>query len=267
MKIKEFQLFYMRDTPFERLGLEIPSIELELNGIYGALGSTGSGKSTFCKLLAGLAEGSKEALCTPWDYEDHPLEVGYVFQQPEHQIFEETVREELSFALRNFGVEHGSWSERIDEAMGLVGLPLDFLTRDPLSLSGGERRRVAMASILAYRPRLLILDEPMAGIDGIGKNHITETILSVAAQGTTIIWVSHDLNDLLRYAARSLYFKSGRLEEFGATFEVLNSSKLEKSLLFDLMKYLTEHEGWKDPIPSPKNLKMIEEFYQDSAGF
>lgn len=257
LKIRDFKLSYMKGTPFESLGVQVPEMELELSGIYGVLGSTGSGKSTFCKLLAGLAEGSSDVLVTPWKWNEHRQQCGFVFQQPEHQVFEETVEDELTFALRNFGFEEYLWSERVAEAMGLVGLPLSFLKRDPQTLSGGEKRRVALASILAYQPRLLILDEPMAGIDGMGKKRLLETILTVARNGVTIFWVSHDLNDLLRYADRCLYFESGTLKEFGDTHRVLFNSQMQDSYLLKLMRHLVENENWTDPVPSEFNLESI----------
>ncbi|MBT3785802.1 ATP-binding cassette domain-containing protein [bacterium] len=261
LKFQSFQHHYMQGTPFESLGLEIPAMELELRGIYGIFGSTGSGKSTFCKLVAGLLDGGDKVVEAPWPTKQIPFHVGYVFQQPEHQVFEETVRAELCFALRNFKVDEGEWEIRCRESLDLVGLPETLLQRDPLQLSGGEKRRVAIASILAYRPKLLILDEPLAGVDGPGKRRIIDTILAVERSGATIFWVSHDLNDLLRHAKRSLYFKEGRLESLGNTFEVIKNCGLEKSILIQFMEQLCEVKNWENPVPDPGNLKRIQETF------
>jgi energy-coupling factor transport system ATP-binding protein len=131
------------------------------------------------------------------------------------------VREELEFALKNFDYPVNNWDHLCEQALLRCGLDSAYLDKNPMILSGGEKRRVAIASILVYEPQLLILDEPTAGVDGAGRQTLIQTITDYARNGRTVIWVSHELDDILLYTEKCLFFDEGRLAAFGPTYDVL----------------------------------------------
>jgi energy-coupling factor transport system ATP-binding protein len=238
LRFQSVEIIYMENTPFERPGLILDPIGLDCPAIYGIAGATGSGKSTFCKLLVGLLPGVSGHI----DYPDENLgvhrQVGYVSQQPEHQIFASTVEEELCFALKNFEIPEQSWAERMQDALQRVGLDEQILGKDPWRLSGGEKRRVAIASILVFDPPILVLDEPTAGVDAQGRKILISTIQDCRKRGITVFWVTHDLRDILRYCEFCLYFKDSKIQDFGTPFDVLSKSDLERPPLLRIL-----HEG------------------------
>lgn len=235
--------FYMKGTPFERHALHLDDFELPIGGIYGVVGETGSGKSTFCRLLAGLLPGCEHLCQLP--FSGGRENVGYVFQQPEHQLFENTVREELEFSLKNFDYPRNKWGNLCEQALLMCGLESAYLDKNPMILSGGEKRRVAIASILVYEPRLLILDEPTAGVDGAGRQILIKTIINYARNGGTVVWVSHELDDILLYTENCLFFEHGRLAAFGTVYEVLRD---HGSIKTDILRYVEESGCGKHKI-------------------
>ncbi|MCJ8347016.1 energy-coupling factor ABC transporter ATP-binding protein [bacterium] len=235
---KNIEYTYFPNTPFEKKALSVDQLSLDLSQYYGIVGSTGSGKSTFLKILTHLIAPSKGQL----DIDPKPNNLrkffGFVFQQPEHQLFCETVQEELEFSLGNFEVDPALWSVRILDALSLVGLDSSFVSKDPLLLSGGQKRRVAIASILAYQPEVLVLDEPTAGVDGRSKQILLKAFQDYHAQGHSIFLVSHDLKLINNECSKVLSFCDGHLVDFGETFEVLSSLKGEMNPGLSLLKKL-----------------------------
>lgn len=192
------------------------------------VGHTGSGKSTLVQHLNGLLFATAGRVLV----DDLPIEersrelrevrkrVGLVFQYPEQQLFAESVREEVAFAPRNWGVAEEDLGERIDWALECVGLPADILDANPLELSGGQKRRVAIASVLAAQPRYVILDEPTAGLDARGSRDLFKTLRDLQSRGIATVHVTHDLELALSTSAKILVLDEGKSVVWGTPWEV-----------------------------------------------
>jgi energy-coupling factor transport system ATP-binding protein len=212
---------YDLHTTFEKMALQLSDFEMELPGITGIVGPTGSGKTTFCKLLAGIYEPQFGGL----SIEPEGSVISYVFQQPEHQIFEETVEAELQFAMKNFGVPMDDWDQRIFCALRDVNLEKIPLDTYPGELSGGMKRRLAIASLLVLRPNLLILDEPLAGVDPQSAQVLVHSFQRlVSKEGMCILWVCHEIKDMLLYMDKLLCFRDGEVVAQGSPYDVLPHS-------------------------------------------
>ena len=202
IRLSDVSYTYAKGTPFEKTALF--NVELEIgNGEFIAIvGSTGSGKSTLIQVMAGLL--TVEGVTSDG-------RIGLVFQRPEDQLFEETVEAELAFAPKNFGCKPEEIARRVTDAMRQVGLPDQYRLVSPLKLSGGERRRVAIASILSMQPSTLILDEPTAGLDARSKAQQLDEIKRLNDGGTTILMVTHDMDAAARLAQRIIVMSDGRV--------------------------------------------------------
>lgn len=255
IQLPAMDYFYMAGTPFESHALSISALDMPLLEIYGVVGETGSGKSTFCRLLTGLLPDREDLSHLPFD--NCRENIGYVFQQPEHQLFANTVREELEFALQNFNIPMAEWPKLCEKALTRCGLSSDYLDKSPLILSGGEKRRVAIAAVLVYEPELLVLDEPTAGVDGCGRQILIKTILDYAASGKTIFWVSHELDDILLYTNRCLFFAKGKILDFDYSYQVLRRQADVKT---DILRYV-EKSGCQD-FEIPALLQAIRRKYE-----
>jgi len=260
--VKPFNFAYMQGTPFERTGLAIEKeLSLELGNVYGLIGATGSGKSTFCKLISGLSGVTEELVEYPFPTAKLRNKLGFVFQQPEHQIFAPTVSEELCFVLENLSLSITDNDSRCRSVLAEVGLKDLSLNSDPMLLSGGQKRRLAIASILISDPEILILDEPMAGVDGESRAILIDTFNILARMGVTIFWVSHNLSDVLQYCSHCLYFESQGLKAFGRVVEVLESTALDQSKLNRLMLKAAKDHQWSDLCFSDRNLSKLGKLY------
>ena len=200
----------------------------------GVIGHTGSGKSTMIQHLNGLLLPTSGTVTVDGlDINEKKLRkkirslVGMVFQYPEYQLFEETVEKDVSFGPKNMGLEEGEIRERALEALTLVGLPPEqFCEKSPFELSGGEKRRAALAGILAMRPKYLVLDEPMAGLDPRGRAEILSLIESLRERNHTgIVMVSHSMDDVAMYADRIAVLNNGTLAMVGAPEDVFSRSE------------------------------------------
>ena len=220
---------YDSDTPFQKVGLNTPSFSVSAGNLVGILGATGSGKSTFAKLIAGLLDS--KIRITYNGVSLVPVEVSYVFQQPEHQLFEDTVSAELEFALKNFNISETLWPRLISNSLKCCGLDKSFLGRHPLELSGGEKRRVAIASVLVYEPKILILDEPLAGIDAHCSRKLINMMRSYVGSETVVFWVSHDHEALLEWADMALLFEDQCLKHKGSVLESIAFCNVADPLL------------------------------------
>ena len=205
------------------------SLTIQEGEFVGIIGQTGSGKSTLVQHLNGLLlPTSGTVTIDGLNTKDSKLlkqirsKVGMVFQYPEYQLFEETVEKDISFGPKNMGLDTDSITERVNEALSLVGLdPAVFKDKSPFDLSGGEKRRVALAGIIAMEPKYLALDEPMAGLDPRGRREIMELLNNLRLKtGCAILMVSHSMDDIARYADRLLVIHKGRLVKEGAPQEV-----------------------------------------------
>ena len=210
------------------------------HSFVGLVGHTGSGKSTLVQLMNGLIKPSHgRVLVDGFDLADKSKEVrerrkqvGLVFQYPEYQLFEETIAKDIAFGPKNQGLTDDEQIERVKEAMALVDLDYEtWKDRSPFELSGGQKRRVAIAGIVAMRPRYLILDEPTAGLDPLGRDHILEAIYRLYQKSDmSIILVSHSMDDVARFANYMIVMNKGTKVTEGSTEEVFAQADLLESI-------------------------------------
>lgn len=211
---------YSADTPFEKTAIDGIDVVIPQGQTVGLIGHTGSGKSTFIQHLnAILAPTSGRVLCGGADINADKLSrrdvkrrVGLVFQYPEHQLFEETVYKDIAFGPGNMKLDEDEIDLRVREAAGFTGVGEELFDRSPLELSGGQKRRIAIAGVIAMRPEVLILDEPTAGLDPEGCRLLLENIRTYKEKtGATIIIVSHNMDDIARISDRIIVFSQGRI--------------------------------------------------------
>ncbi len=225
---------YSRGTPFEKVAIDHIDIEIERGEFVGLIGHTGSGKSTFIQHLNGLLAPSEgkviidgvDIASSKAAARDVRFKVGLVFQYPEYQLFEETVRRDIAFGPKNMGLSEDEIEERVREAAGFVGVPEYLLEASPLELSGGQKRRVAIAGVIAMRPQVLILDEPTAGLDPAGRESVLGNISYYQrTTGATVLLISHSMDDVARIASRLVVFNEGRIAMDGSPAEVFERAE------------------------------------------
>ena len=231
---------YMTDSPFAATALEDVSLTIEDGELIGLLGHTGSGKTTLVQHLNGLLKPtSGKVVVDGLDITEKGVSllevrrrVGLVFQYPEYQLFEETVARDVAFGPRNLGLSEQEVDERVRYALQEVGLVYDEIAeRSPFELSGGQMRRVAIAGVLAMRPKTLILDEPTAGLDPAGRRSILGMIRELhAAGGLTVVMVSHNMDDISSLATRLVVMSRGRMVLTGTPREVFQHRELLSSI-------------------------------------
>ena len=229
---------YMHKSALAVSAINDVSIVINEGEFLCIVGHTGSGKSTFIQHLNGLLLPTSGSVmvdgCDMLDKKQRQIGrrlVGMVFQYPEHQLFEETVYKDVAFGPVNMGLSDAEVKERVMNALSIVGLDADkFCGKSPFELSGGEKRRVALAGIIAMHPKYLVLDEPMAGLDPSGRNAILDTLLELQrANNTCIIMVSHSMDDIARVATRVAIFSKGALRTVGTPAEVFSDvGEIEK---------------------------------------
>ena len=260
MNFNLYDLFWSYDagTPFEKVGLNTDSFSLSAGNLIGVLGATGSGKSTFVKLISGLLDNKIRIM--EEESELKPVDVSYVFQQPEHQLFEESVSAEMEFALKNFNIAEERWRSLISKSLKSCGLDETFLNKHPLELSGGQKRRVAIASVLVYAPKILILDEPLAGIDVNCSRTLISTMRSYVTPETLVFWVSHDHEALLEWADQSLLFENQSVKFFGSVVEGVARCNVTDPLLRNFL--VRRLEG----SVSVNGQELVEELRNNNAG-
>ena len=221
-------------TPFEKTAVDHVDLEIESGSFVGIIGHTGSGKSTLIQHLNGLlkpTEGSilldgKDIWAEKAQMRQVRFRVGLVFQYPEYQIFEETVAKDIAFGPRNMGLAEEEVQARVKETAAIVGLSDDILEQSPFLLSGGQKRRVAIAGVMAMRPEVLILDEPTAGLDPRGREEILEEIKAYRRQtGATILLGSHSMEDVARHAQQILVMNAGKVFCYGTVENVFRRSQ------------------------------------------
>ena len=229
LEIKNLSHLYSAGTPFEHKALDEVSFSVERGEFIGIIGHTGSGKSTLMQHMNGLLKPtSGEILLDGGDiWKDKKtvrqarFRVGLVFQYPEYQLFEETVYKDIAFGPKNMGLKAEEVDRRVREAAGFVGLTEAQLKVSPFDLSGGQKRRVAIAGVIAMEPEVLILDEPTAGLDPVGREEILENIQAYRrAKNATIMMVSHSMSDVARLTDRLLVMNGSRLAMDGTPNEV-----------------------------------------------
>jgi energy-coupling factor transport system ATP-binding protein len=244
IQVENLTHIYNQGTPFERVALRDVNLKIEAGERIGILGPTGSGKSTLVQHLAGLLKPTAGRVLlegTPIHSKGATarglrLQVGLAFQYPEDQIFEQTVFREVAFGPRNLRLDATEITARVNWALEMVGLnPAAVAQRMPFTLSGGERRRVALASILAMRPRVLILDEPTAGQDPQGRRALLDKVGAWQREtNMTLVVVSHALEDLGRLVERVMALREGQVVADGPTRQVLSDANLLRAIGLDM---------------------------------
>ena len=225
---------YSAGTPFEHKALDDVSFRVERGEFIGIIGHTGSGKSTLIQHLNGLLKpdsgtvllDGKDIWCDKKFTRQARFRVGLVFQYPEYQLFEETVYRDIAFGPKNMGLDEKEVDRRVREAAGFVGLTQAQLEVSPFDLSGGQKRRVAIAGVIAMEPEVLILDEPTAGLDPVGRAEILGNIEDYRqAKNATIMMVSHSMEDVARLTDRLLVMNGSRLAMDGTPSEVFSRAQ------------------------------------------
>jgi len=234
--VKNLTYIYNEGLPFETVAVDDVSFEINDNEFVGIIGHTGSGKSTLIQHLDGLLKpktGNVVVNGTDITEKDVKLrdirrKIGLVFQYPEYQLFEETVEKDVAFGPVNLGLNKEEVEERVAEAIELVGLDFDEVAgRSPFELSGGQRRRIAIAGVIAMRPEVLIMDEPTAGLDPQGHRDILEMIKTIQTRRKSIvILVSHNMGDIARLADKVLVMHKGKLVLSGTPREVFRHADM-----------------------------------------
>ena len=229
LKVENLEYVYSIGTPFEHKALDQVSFSVNRGEFIGIIGHTGSGKSTLMQHLNGLLKPTsgkiildgKDIWTDKATTRQARFRVGLVFQYPEYQLFEETVYKDIAFGPKNMGLSADEIDRRVREAAGFVGLTEEQLQVSPFDLSGGQKRRVAIAGVIAMEPEVLILDEPTAGLDPVGREDILANIQAYRkAKNATIMMVSHSMSDVARLTERLLVMNGSKLAMDGTPEEV-----------------------------------------------
>lgn len=229
LAVKDLTHIYSIGTPFEHAAIAHIDFSIEQGEFIGLIGHTGSGKSTLIQHLNGLLKPSSGQILfhgadiwqTTAQIRRTRFQIGLVFQYPEYQLFEETVYKDIAFGPKNMGLPEAEIRQRVLRAIGFVGLPEQILEKSPFELSGGQKRRVAIAGVIAMEPEILILDEPTAGLDPVGQRQILENIRAYQqAQNATIMMVTHSMEDVAVIADRLLVMNDGQIAMQGTPAEI-----------------------------------------------
>lgn len=234
LKTEDLTYQYSIGTPFEKTAVDHVNLEIEEGAFVGIIGHTGSGKSTLIQHFNGLIRPTSGKIYLDgtdiWadktNIRQVRFQVGLVFQYPEYQIFEDTVYKDIAFGPRNMGLSEAEIKERVEETATLVGLTQAQLNQSPFDLSGGQKRRVAIAGVMALRPKVLILDEPTAGLDPKGREDILREIRRYHKEtGRTVLLVSHSMEDMANCAEKILVMNAGKVFCYDTVENVFRQAK------------------------------------------
>ncbi len=277
LKLKGVSYVYSRGTPFEKVAISDINVEFEKGKITGLIGHTGSGKSTLVNLLNGLLHPSSgEVLLDGENIWENPKEiskiryrVGLVMQYPEYQLFDETVALDIGFGPRNLGLSEAEIENRVKEAAEFTGVDAELLSKSPFELSGGQKRRVAIAGILAMRPDVLVLDEPAAGLDPRGRRSILGGLCRYMKEyGTSIILVSHSMEDMAQYCDNVVVMSGGKIFAVGTTEQIFSDYKMLTEVGLDAPEALKIAERLRaEGINLSGNLYTTEGLYSAIMGY
>lgn len=243
LRVENLSYVYGKGTPFEKNALDNISVSFEKGKITGLIGHTGSGKSTLVNLLNGLYKPtSGKVYLDGQDIWENPKEiskirfkVGLVMQYPEYQLFDETVRADIGFGPRNLGLSNEEVEERVIEAARFAGVSAELLDKSPFELSGGQKRRVAIAGIIAMRPDVLVLDEPAAGLDPRGRREILGSLRDYADRmNASVILVSHSMEDMAHYCDNVVVMNSAKVYRTGTVKEIFSEADALTSVGLDV---------------------------------
>ena len=233
LELRDVSFLYSKGTPFEKKALDGINLSFERGKITGLIGHTGSGKSTLVSLLNGLVKPTSGFVYLDGaDIWEKPKEiarvrfrVGVVMQYPEYQLFDETVRRDIGFGPRNLGLSDEEIEIRVNEAARFTGITEEMMDSSPFELSGGQKRRVAIAGVIAMHPDVLVLDEPAAGLDPRGRREILTGLRRFAEEkGTTVILVSHSMDDMAHYCDNVVVMYNGTVKSSGTVKEIFSKA-------------------------------------------
>lgn len=234
LSVKDLSYIYSKDTPFQHTAVDGVSFDVERGDFIGIIGHTGSGKSTLVQMLNGLLKPSAGTITLDgvniWDKPKEirriRFKVGLVFQYPEYQLFEETVEKDISFGPGNMGLSEDEIRERVRNAAKFVDLKDDLLPKSPFDLSGGEKRRAAIAGVIAMDPDILILDEPCAGLDPLGRDILLTQIYQYHKErGNTVLLVSHSMEDVASVCDKVMVMNHSHLEMYDTCEKVFSQGE------------------------------------------
>ena len=238
LELKNLSYVYGTGTPFEKTAVNNLSLSIEKGEFIGIMGHTGSGKSTLVQMLNGLMKPTsghvlldgEDIWANPKDIRKIRFKVGMVFQYPEYQLFEETVAKDIAFGPTNMGKSGAELEKAVNDAARFTGLKDELLEKSPFDLSGGEKRRAAIAGVIAMNPEVLVLDEPTAGLDPMGRDVLLSQIVQYHKERkNTVILVSHSMEDIARVADKIIVMNKSNLVMFDKTKEVFSKGReLEK---------------------------------------
>lgn len=285
IEVKNLTYTYSKKTPYEKVALKDINLTINEGDFLGIIGHTGSGKSTFIQHINGLIKAQDGEIKVfdikltqkkpKPDLRKLRQEVGMVFQYPEYQLFADTVEKDIAFGPKNLKLPAEEIKNRVRLAMDAVGLNYDYYkNRSPFDLSGGQKRRVAIAGVLAMKPKVLILDEPTAGLDPIGKRQILNLITNLKNTITpTIIVISHDINEITQYCNRLVVFNNAKIafdlpiNELFTHFEELLNMGLDIPLCVKVNNYLKANNIKLDgDIITPQDLITAIIKYKNQGG-
>ncbi len=243
IEVKNLSYIYMPGTPYEKEALKNINLTINYGDFIGLIGHTGSGKSTLAQHLNGLLKPTKGSIIIDgadlW-LKKHPSrdicrKVGLVFQYPEHQLFAETEFEDVAFGPRNLSFPEHKIPDLVEHSLTQVGLNYhEYKDRSPFALSGGQKRRVAIAGVLAMQPDVLVLDEPTAGLDPAGRKEIIRLIKRFYQKGKTVVWISHNMDEIARLANRLIVMYRGTIFMDGIPQEVFSQEGELKKIGLDI---------------------------------
>jgi len=243
IELQNLTHIYSSGTAFEKVAVDSVNLKIGRGEIVSIIGHTGSGKSTLIQHLNGLLKPTLgQVLLNGEDIHADKVKlksvrqrVGLVFQYPEHQLFESTIYKDVSFGPMRMGLPEDEVAARVEAALGIVGISKSLYEKSPFEISGGQKRRVAIAGVLAMRPEVLVLDEPAAGLDPAGKDEILAQVKHMhAALGITVILVSHSMDDVARLSNRIFVMNKGKLICEGAPAQVFSQGEMLKSVGLDV---------------------------------
>ncbi|MBR4874634.1 MAG: energy-coupling factor transporter ATPase [Clostridia bacterium] len=268
IKIENLDYVYSEGSPFERKALDNINLNIDGGEFIGLIGHTGSGKSTLVQHLNGLLKphsgrvliDETETTVKGEELKKLRCKVGLVFQYPEHQLFEETVYKDIAFGPNNLGLSKEETNKRVTQAMNYVGLSQDLLDKSPFDLSGGQKRRVAIAGVLAMEPSVLVLDEPTAGLDPAGREEILTQIKSIYLKSKiTVILVSHSMEDVARLVNRLIVMNGGKVAMDGTVSEVFSRGDELRGMGLEVPQiHLLVDELIRRGVPLNKNIYTVE---------
>lgn len=269
----QLNFIYGEGTPYEKIAVSDVSFQVNQGEILGIIGHTGSGKSTLMQLLGGLLQpksgsvliNGRDIWQNPKEVRNYRFQVGLVFQYPEYQLFDETVEKDIGFGPRNMGCSGEEIARRVRDAADMVELPLHLLEKSPFDLSGGEKRRAAIAGILAMEPKVLILDEPTAGLDPKGRETILDMIRAYNEKtGAAVLFVSHNMEDVAALSHRVMVMNGARQVLLDTPSKVFSQGELLKEMSLDVPAVTRILAGLKEKgYPVKDGIYTVEDGVQE----